>query len=208
MTFDPAVPLATESPAVFPAQNQTNMTVLNTNIARDHQFNNTPNATPPTDNTGYHNLIHMTIQAPSLSLASTGRLYVKTASGLVNLFYMDDAATAYQITPTMPIRAAVNFAGSAVNGAQVLRSSYNVTSVTRTGLGSYTVTFTTAMPNADYIVQVSGMREAANKPLSCEILGDLVYGNSVTTTFVKIQFRGESALNDPIMGNVTIFSAT
>jgi len=205
MTFDPAVPLATESPAVFPAQNQTNMAVLQTIIEADHQFNPTP---IPNDNSGYHNLIHMTTQTPSGALASTGRLYVKTSSGLVNLFYMDDAATSYQLTPTMPIRAAVNFTGSAVNGAQVLRSSYNVTSVSRTGLGSYTVTFTTAMPNANYIVQVSGMREAANKPLSCEILGDTVYGNSVTTTFVKLQFRGESALNDPIMGNVTIFSVT
>ena len=47
MTFDPAVPLATQSPALFPAQNQANMSVLNANIGRDHQFNNTPNAIPP-----------------------------------------------------------------------------------------------------------------------------------------------------------------
>ncbi len=98
-TFDPTVPQNSDSPSIFPAQNQANMLVMNAILARDHQFNNTPNAIPPTDNSGYHNLIHMTQQAPSGALASTGRLYVKTISGLIQLFYMDDAGNNYQVTP-------------------------------------------------------------------------------------------------------------
>lgn len=99
MTFDPTVPASTDSPAIFPSQNQANMAVLQANIARDHQFNNTPNSFPPTDNTGYHNLIHMTQQAPSGILAATGRLYVKSAASIIQLFYMDDTGNEYQLTP-------------------------------------------------------------------------------------------------------------
>lgn len=44
-------------------------------------------------------------------------------------------------------RAWVNFAGAsgAING------SFNVSSVTRTGTGNYTVNFTNAMPDANYV---------------------------------------------------------
>ncbi len=51
----------------------------------------------------------MTQQAPSGALASTGRLYVKTQGSLIQLFYMDDAGTEYQITPsydTVPMKVA------------------------------------------------------------------------------------------------------
>ncbi len=97
MTFSASVPLNSDTPAIFPAQNQGNMAVLRAIVARDHQFNNTPNASPPTDNTGYHNLINMTIQAPSGALASTGRLYVKDVAGSIYPFYMDATGTAQQI---------------------------------------------------------------------------------------------------------------
>jgi hypothetical protein len=203
MTFDPAVPLNSDSPSIFPAQNQTNMSRLRTIIAADHQFNNTA-----AGNDGYHNLIHMTLQAPSGALASTGRFYSKISAGRVHSFYMDNAAAEYQITPTMPIRASVNFTGSAVNGAQVIRSQYNVASVTRTSTGGYTVAFTTAMPDNNYIVQVCGMRDS-DDVLKAFVRGSGTYGNSMATTFVRIGFAGSSsAFLDPLMGSVIIFSVT
>ena len=149
-TYNPAIPLNSDSPSIFPAQSQGNFTRLETLVGADHQFNLTAAA-----NDGYHNLIHMTQQSPSGALASTGRLYVKVVSGQVNLFYMDDAGTEYQISPTLPIRASVNFDGTGAVGAQSIRSQYNVTSVVKTGTGLYTITFTSAMTNANYIVQVS-----------------------------------------------------
>lgn len=102
MTFDAAIPLAGNSPGIFPAQSQTNFQRLQAIIDADHQFNNTAAA-----NDGYHNLIHMTTQAPTGLLASTGRLYVKVVAGAVNLLYMDDLGTEYLITPqylVTPIR--------------------------------------------------------------------------------------------------------
>lgn len=203
-TYNATIPLQTNSPSVFPAQSQGNFNRLQTIIGADHQFNLTAPAPPSND--GYHNLIHMTIQAPSGNLASTGRLYVKSVSGRINLFYMDDQATAYQLTPGMPIRAAVNFNGTGAVGAQTLRSAYNVTSVMKTGTGQYTINFTTAMPDTNYIVQLVGMRDSDAQSHGY-ILGNATYTNSVSTTFVKIKFiGGSSSTDDVLMGNVTIFS--
>ncbi len=112
MPFNPAVPLQSDSPAIFPAQNQENMARLQTLLGADHQFNLATAA-----NDGYHNLIHMTVQAPSGALASTGRLYVKVVGGLVQLMYMNDAGTAYQITPN----------DSVLNGTVNINSSTYVT---------------------------------------------------------------------------------
>jgi hypothetical protein len=95
MSFNAAVPLNSDSPSIFPAQNQTNMARLQSLLGADHQFNLSAAA-----NDGYHNLVHLTEQAPSGTLAATGRLYVKSSGGAINLYYMDDGGLEYRITPT------------------------------------------------------------------------------------------------------------
>jgi len=201
MTFNPSIPLNSDSPGIFPAQSQTNYSRLQTLVGADHQFNLTAAA-----NDGYHNLIHMTVQAPTGALATTGRAYVKLSAARIHQFYMDDTGAEYQITPTMPIRAAVNFNGTGANGAKTIRSQFNVASVVKTANGLYTINFTTAMPDANYIVQVTGMRDLDG--FSCGFVrGNATYGSSVTTTSVKIGFNDQQAdPKDVLMGNVTIFS--
>jgi len=203
MSFNPAIPLNSDSPSIFPAQSQTNYSRLQTLLGADHQFNLTAAA-----NDGYHNLIHMTVQAPSGVLATTGRSYVKLSAARIHQFYMDDTGAEYQITPTLPIRASVNFNGTGAVGAQVIRSQYNVTSVVKTTNGAYTVNFTTPMPDANYMVQITGMRDT-NLSIMGFVTGNATYSNSVTTTSVKISFNDDAgALKDALMGNVTIFSVT
>jgi hypothetical protein len=48
-------------------------------------------------------------------------------------------------------KAWVNFNG---DGVATIRTSYNVSSVTRSSTGRYVVNFTTAMPNANYCYQM------------------------------------------------------
>jgi hypothetical protein len=115
MSFNASVPLNSDSPSIFPTQNQTNMGRLQTIIGADHQFNLSAAA-----DDGYHNLVHLTQQAPAGATASVGRLYVKSASGAINLFYMDDAGLEYQITPVSiaptKVTGSVALAGSATSG--------------------------------------------------------------------------------------------
>ena len=198
MTFNPSVPLNSDSPSIFPAQNQTNMSRLQTIIGADHQLNLTAAA-----NDGYHNIVHLTQQAPAGVLAATGRFFAKSSASRIHAFYMDDTGAEYQMSPTMPIRAAVNFSES---GSR--RSFYNVSSVTKNGDGDYTVNFTTALPNTDYIVHVTGMRNTNAVIIGC-VEGNATYSNSVTINSVRVNFYGAAGdLRAIIMGNVTIFSAT
>ena len=61
--------------------------------------------------------------------------------------------------PIYACRAWVNFDGT---GTVAIRASGNVTSITDNGLGSYTVNFTTAMPDANYSIHLSCNNFAAN----------------------------------------------
>jgi hypothetical protein len=49
------------------------------------------------------------------------------------------------------VKAWVKFTGSATNGAQTVNASYNVSGVSRTATGTYTVTFSTAFSSANYV---------------------------------------------------------
>jgi hypothetical protein len=54
------------------------------------------------------------------------------------------------------VRAWVNFNGT---GTPAIRAAYNVTSITDGGTGTYTVNFTTALPDANYSI-VSSCRDS------------------------------------------------
>lgn len=143
MTFNASVPLNGDSPGVYPAQNQVNMQRLQAIVGANHQFNLSAAA-----NDGYHNLINMTLQAPSGPLADTGRTYVKISGGLVQLFYMDDAGTEYQVTPdyvnsTMKISGSISLASHASH--TILAVAYNFT-----GLGTTFIDATTTQSTANF----------------------------------------------------------
>ena len=108
-----------------------------------------------------------------ISIAGSGTITGISAGGLpdasiVTADIADANITAAKLsgaqTGTAPIygcRAWVNFdgtrneadTGASTNGANVkIRASGNVTSVLKNGVGDYTVTFTTALPDANYCV--------------------------------------------------------
>lgn len=209
MTFDPSKPADNESPAIFPAQNRSNMAVVESNFSSDHQFNNTP---LPNDNSGYHTLIKSIPQNPSGNLANTGRSYCKSVHGRIERFYMDDVGREYQITPTIPIRAAVNFYRSSppeVAPIVTIRSQFNVSSVTRGAVGDYTIYFTEHMPDNNYIVMVTGMAFGNNvKCYGCVMSHDN-YGIPVAVNKIDVRFTNSLGTpQDVIMGNVVIMSVS
>ena len=53
-------------------------------------------------------------------------------------------------------RAWVNFQGGNGNTAGTINRSFNVSSITVVGTGQYTVNFTTAMPNANFVTIAAG----------------------------------------------------
>ena len=59
-------------------------------------------------------------------------------------------------------RAFVNFSGNPAS----IRASFNVSSITENDAGDYTVNFTTAMPDANYAINVTAKRTSQNRSLS------------------------------------------
>lgn len=99
--------------------------------------------------------------------------------------------------PTFACRAWVNFSGS--NGA--ISASGNVTSVTKNSTGTYTINFTTAMPDANYAALGSAAIGGANYAS--------VKVTAFNTTYVQVttstQNSGNPVLFDPSAVCVTIF---
>jgi len=95
------------------------------------------------------------------------------------------------------VRAWVNFNGT---GTVAIRSAYNVASITDNGTGTYTLNFTTALPDANYATELF-----CNVSLSLLGLGMLLT-TAPSTTAVSIRtFNQSFAATDNEFVNVAIF---
>lgn len=104
--------------------------------------------------------------------------------------------------PLYACRAWVNFNGS---GTVAIRASGNVSSITDSGAGDYTVNFTTAMPDANYAVVVTAdNNKGAGSSTSFACLES---GTPLLTTAVNILVKesSNSGANDRSFVNVAVF---
>jgi hypothetical protein len=83
--------------------------------------------------------------------------------GVANSSLVKTALNASGSAPIYACRAWVNFNGT---GTVAIRNSDNVSSITDTGTGAYTVNFTTAMPDANYSVQVTTQTTTSGSALT------------------------------------------
>jgi hypothetical protein len=106
--------------------------------------------------------------------------------------------------PVYGVRAWVNFngtrnvtdTGASTNGANVLlKASGNVTSVLKNATGDYTITFTTALPDANYAVSAmtTGVNTSTNTTRHVVVKGDPTSGASDKTTTTLTICCGSSA---------------
>jgi hypothetical protein len=77
-------------------------------------------------------------------------------------------------------RAWVNFNGT---GTVAIRGSFNVSSITDNGTGSYTVNFTTAMPDANYNAVGSASQYGSNSQCYVNVFSDTNAVAPTTTSF-------------------------
>lgn len=205
MTFNTNAPNSSQSPGIFPAQNNQNNARLKTIINADHVFNDTTQSTD-----GVHRQCTMIARAKPVGLpvGSNSILYtwLDSLSKAQLRFY--NGTTDYQITPFNVI-AAVNFDGTgATNANMTIRSQFNVSTVLKTATGRYRINFTTSLPNTNYIVLLTGMRDDADSVTGC-VTGDATYGNSVKVNRLLTSFFGSSTTErNVVMGNLIIFGVS
>jgi hypothetical protein len=131
-----------------------------------------------------------------------------------------DTATKFSTTtgsaPAYACRAWVNFDGtrdttgavSTANTNRLIRASGNVTSVLRNGLGDYTITFTTPMSDADYVMNAS----SSTSSIATVLATISSYDNTVPRTVNNIRIQSmyinannNKTLWDDGFSNVAIF---
>lgn len=122
---------------------------------------------------------------------STGT--VATAQSTLSQFNASGSA------PVYACRAWVNFNGT---GTVAIRASGNVSSITDTNVGRYTVNFTTAMPDVNYSTVCGGGYTG-----SVQLFFELFEASSNLTgsTAVSAYDRGTGAYVDPQIFNVAVF---
>lgn len=143
-----------------------------------------------------------TIAAPGTNTNRTLTLPDEAGTVLTSASNIEaQAKTALNATGSAPVYAArawVNFDGA----TGTIRASGNIASVTRTSAGTYTVTFTTAMPDANYSV-VGSAQHATGSAYANVKAGTMAAGSVVITT--TVQNNGNPTLFDFASVCVTIF---
>jgi hypothetical protein len=121
--------------------------------------------------------------AMTFATNATERMRIDSSGNLLFNSGYGSVATAYGC------RAWVNFNGT---GTVAIRASGNVSSITDTGVGQYTINFTNAMPDANY-----------STTMTCQDTGVPMLGTTtpVTTASVKmlVCVRGSTSTVDPVI---------
>ena len=130
----------------------------------------------------------------TISNIGTGAIVMSASSGVT--FGSANMPNPSGSAPIYGIRAWVNFdasrdasgATNASNTNRFIRSTGNVTSVLKTGAGKFTVTFTAAMPNTNYIV-TSSAGLAGSPRFAC--------ADRTTATTTSIEIETDDASGNP-----------
>jgi hypothetical protein len=102
--------------------------------------------------------------------------------------------------PFITSRAWVNFDGT----TNAIRSNYNVSSVTRPATGKFTITFTTAIGNANYVVAGVTDRGASAQGSTLGIEPGTLASASFQVTTTRMA-ASSSALHDAVSNGVVVF---
>ena len=109
---------------------------------------------------------------------------------------------------TSAAKAWVNFNGT-LSTPITPRAQYNVSSVTKSGTGAYTINFATAMADADYVVVCGSMNRQSSGNASPDQTGILLGATNTaslkTTTQLSIGYMGGGNAYDGSEIHVAIF---
>ena len=140
-----------------------------------------------------------TVVADTLQAASTSTLVIKNGVANTPPTIQDSAGT--QIGTFC--RAFCNFNGT---GTVAIRASFNVTSITDNGTGDYTVNFTNALPDANFVTNVTVRRESAFGGPPATVVDQYSSTSRPNTTLTTTVMCGDqTALRDSSLVAVAIF---
>ena len=131
------------------------------------------------------------ISATDASLTTSGGTV--GAASIANYYTVASVISATQftfVTTTTPTGAAT---GSITLNQESKRASYNVSSITKLGVGDYVVSFATAMADANYSVFCTGSASAISANLICRFT--VAQGTAPSTSSIRVGSTNGSAAN-------------
>jgi hypothetical protein len=120
---------------------------------------------------------------------------------VVSTLNNDTGVLATQNGMTGIAKAWVNFNGTST---VAIRDSFNVSSITDNGTGDYTINFTTAMPNANYVITGLAQRNGGSGTSPF-----IKTAGTYSTTAVQVAIFDPNTMTaaDPTIGSFAIFSS-
>jgi hypothetical protein len=142
--------------------------------------------------------------ADVLSVDASGNVTTTLADGSVKFSQLSTSATEADNVAKRTAKAWVNFNGT---GTVAIRSSFNVSSITDSGVGFYLMNFTTAMSDSNYAAVYS-----TDDPVNGQHVVSYIAGYGATTfSSTQIGLSSHSATNgnasaDPTRACVIVFA--
>jgi len=161
VTFQPGIPTAAQVPSQSQADLLNNFTALNTVFAINHLAFNAVDG-------GLHTQVQFdTYHAPTVQAASRSEISpldrtdtAATAGANRSACIFSNETGAFNLLQAWAwVRFDGSLAGPITPDTNI---SYNVNTVTHTATGRWTITFTNALPNTNYLVIVNGQVESVN----------------------------------------------
>jgi hypothetical protein len=135
-----------------------------------------------------------------VTAATTGTFSTTPAAGSITFPMLSTSATEADNAAKRVARAWVNFNGT---GTIAIQASLNVSSITDTGTGEYTINFTVAMSDANYITLYTGGPATSFDTRAFHNISDSF---TITTSAVRIYTMDiAAALRDAAINNVIVF---
>ena len=185
MTYQINVPNSAQSPGLWPLQGNDNFIRIKTIIASNHKFNDTA----ASDDGCHQDIQILPIAPPGNTTIGAGQLYIDSADN--QLKFKKNTNEIYQISPCYAVRVSVIFKPGSPNA--VILASYNVSSVTQQGGGTYKINFSTNTPSNNYYPCLSIIPTSSSNSI-------MVTGRSLTDTttssFQVVARQSSGSAND------------
>lgn len=147
--------------------------------------------------TATQTLTNKTLTSPTLTTPTIAT--IKSAASGTPTVFQDSAGT----ETGQLCRAWVNFNGTTSPGT--IRASFNVTSVTKSSTGNYSINFTNALTDANYATAVAtSATTAANMFIYTNSVNRTDTANTSSICYVALK-QSNDVSNDPAYVNVAIF---
>lgn len=142
----------------------------------------------------------------STMLAASAVTNAKIANAGVSAAKLDGAQTG--TAPVYGARAWVKFTGNGTNGTnQTILASGNVASVYKNTTGDYTITFTTAMPDANYVAVCNAQYTSSGGHQAGDNVFLIMANQSQTASALRVntQIGNTNSGSDVVAGMVVVY---